>query len=393
MTNPDKSVRRALIVTGEASGDLHGAKLIQAAREIDPGLSFFGVGGKRMAAAGCEILIPAEELAVMGVVEVLARFAVIRRAFRSLSKVLQGEERPDLVILIDYPGFNLRLAKIAKAAGVPVLYYISPKVWAWRKGRIHTIAQRVDTLAVIFPFEPEIYQGLGLNVEYVGNPLLDELGSSCDRAAYLRRHGLDPARPVVGLFPGSRQNELKYIFATLVESAQRLRQTRPELQFLLPVAPSLSKAELQQRLSGSHLPVVLVEDNIYDTAGACDTVICVSGTVTLQIALAGTPMVIIYKAAPLSYAIGKRLVRIEHFGLPNIVAGRGIVRELLQDGANPEAISAEILRLLDDQSYNRDQRKGLESVRQRMGAPGCSARVARIASAMSRGQKPQKEQP
>lgn len=393
MTNPDQSVRRALIVTGEASGDLHGANLIQAAREIDPNLKFFGVGGTRMAAAGCEILIPAEELAVMGVVEVLARFSVIRRAFRRLTKVLQGEERPDLVILIDYPGFNLRLAKVAKAAGVPVLYYISPKVWAWRKGRIHTIAQRVDTLAVIFPFEPEIYQGLGLNVEYVGNPLLDELGSSCDRAAYLRRHGLDPARPVVGLFPGSRQNELKYIFATLVESAQRLRQTRPELQFLLPVAPSLSKAELQQRLSGSHLPVVLVEDNIYDTAGACDTVISVSGTVTLQIALAGTPMVIIYKAAPMSYAIGKRLVRIEHFGLPNIVAGRGIVRELLQDGANPEAISAEILRLLDDQSYNRDQRKGLESVRQRMGAPGCSARVARIASAMSRGQKPQKEQP
>lgn len=393
MTNPDHSERRALIVTGEASGDLHGAKLIQAALELDLNLKFFGVGGKRMAAAGCEILIPAEDLAVMGVVEVLARFAVIRKAFRSLTKILQGEERPDLVILIDYPGFNLRLAKVAKAAGVPVLYYISPKVWAWRKGRIHTIAERVDTLAVIFPFEPEIYQGLGLNVEYVGNPLLDEQGSSCDRGAYLHRHGLDPTRPVVGLFPGSRQNELKYIFATLVESAARLRQARPELQFLLPVAPSLSKAELQQRLSGSNLPVVLVEDNIYDTAAACDAIISVSGTVTLQIALAGTPMVIIYKAAPLSYAIGKRLVRIEHFGLPNIVAGRGIVRELLQDGANPEAISSEILRLLEDQSYNRDQRKGLESVRQRMGTPGCSARVARIASAMSRGPMPQKEQP
>lgn len=393
MPDHHQTKRRALIVTGEASGDLHGANLIQATREFDPELGFFGVGGKRMAAAGCEILIPADQLAVMGVVEVLARFAVIRRAFRTLTRVLQSQNPPDLVILIDYPGFNLRLAKVAKAAGVPVLYYISPKVWAWRRGRIHTIAQRVDKLAVIFPFEPQIYQGLGLDVEYVGNPLLDELGSRCDRSAYLQRHGLDPGRPVIGLFPGSRQNELKYIFTTLVASAQRLRQARPDLQFLLPVAPSLSLSELQQRLAGSQLPVVLVEDNIYETAGACDAIISVSGTVTLQIALAGTPLVIIYKAAPLTYALGKRLVKIEHFGLPNIVAGQGIVRELLQDDAHPEAISGEILRLLQDDSYNRAQRKGLALVRQRMGAPGCSARVARIASAMSRGARPGKEQP
>lgn len=392
MTTQNPSLRRALIVTGEASGDLHGAKLIQAAGQIDPELKFFGVGGKRMAEAGCEILIPADQLAVMGVVEVVARFAVIRQAFRTLVKVLQGERRPDLVILIDYPGFNLRLAKAAKAAGVPVLYFISPKVWAWRRGRIHTIARRVDKLAVIFPFEPEIYQGLGLDVEYVGNPLLDEQGSAGDLSRYLRRHGLDPARPVVGLFPGSRNNELKYIFATLIASAQRLQQARPDLQFLLPVAPSLSLADLRQRLSGANLPVVLVEDNIYDTAAACDAVISVSGTVTLQIALADTPMVIIYKAAPLTYAIGKRLVKVEHFGLPNIVAGQGIVRELLQEAANPEAISTEILRLLQDADYNRTQRNGLELMRQRMGAPGCSARVARIASVMSRGQRPRKDQ-
>lgn len=392
MTTQNTSSRRALIVTGEASGDLHGAKLIQAARQLDPDLKFFGVGGKRMAEAGCEILIPADELAVMGVVEVIARFAVIRRAFRTLVKELQGERRPDLVILIDYPGFNLRLAKEAKAAGVPVLYFISPKVWAWRRGRIHTIAQRVDKLAVIFPFEPEIYQGLGLDVEYVGNPLLDEQGSGCDRASYLQRHGLDPSRPVVGLFPGSRNNELKYIFATLVASAEQLRQARPDLQFLLPVASSLSMEDLRQRLPGSNLPVVLVEDNIYDTAGACDAIVSVSGTVTLQIALAGTPMVIIYKAAPLTYALGKRLVKVEHFGLPNIVAGKGIVRELLQDAASPGAISAEILRLLQDADYNREQRNGLELMRQRMGAPGCSARVARIASDMSRGQKSRKGQ-
>lgn len=379
--------RRALIVTGEASGDLHGANLIRAARDVDPGLSFFGIGGRRMRAAGCEIVFPAEELAVMGLVEVLGRLPVIRRAFRRLQGLLHGPQRPDVVILIDYPGFNLRFAREAKRAGIPVLYFIGPKVWAWKRGRVRTVAERVDKLAVIFPFEPPLYAGLGLDVEYVGNPLLDEYHRNRDRESFLREVGLDPETAVVGLFPGSRRSEIRYMFDTLLESARLLIEQGTAKQFLLPVAPTFDRGELEQRVAAAGLPVTLVEENIYDVAGACNAILCVSGTVTLQAALAGTPLAILYKGAALTYAVGRRLVKIPHFGLPNIVAGHEVAREFLQDAASPEALAAEIRRLLEDGSYRRRAFAGLAEVRERLGTPGCSRRVAEIAAALSQKQK------
>jgi lipid-A-disaccharide synthase len=384
LLTPHRSKRFALIVTGEASGDLHGANLIRASREIDPGLSFFGVGGRRMAAEGCEILIAGEELAVMGLVEVIGHFPVILRAFNRLKALMRGPDRPDVLILIDFPDFNLRLAREAKKAGVPVLYYVSPQVWAWRRGRVHKIARVVDRLAAIFPFEPEFYKGLNIEVEYVGNPLLDELRVEQSRDEFLRAYGLDPDRPVVGLFPGSRRNELHYNFDTIVAAAQQIRARIPEVQFLLPVAASLQPAAIRERLDGVTLNVALTEESIYDTANACDAIITVSGTVTLQIALVGTPMAILYKMAPLTYAIGKHLVKVPHIGLANIVAGQGVVREFIQDQATPGAIAEEIVRILEDNAYNRGIRDGLGQVQTRMGEQGCSARVARMASAMSR---------
>jgi lipid-A-disaccharide synthase len=384
LLTPHRSKRFALIVTGEASGDLHGANLIRASREIDPGLSFFGVGGRRMAAEGCEILIAGEELAVMGLVEVIGHFPVILRAFNRLKALMRGPDRPDVLILIDFPDFNLRLAREAKKAGVPVLYYVSPQVWAWRRGRVHKIARVVDRLAAIFPFEPEFYKGLNIEVEYVGNPLLDEVRVEQSRDEFLRAYGLDPDRPVVGLFPGSRRNELHYNFDTIVAAAQQIRARIPEVQFLLPVAASLQPAAIRERLDGVTLNVALTEESIYDTANACDAIITVSGTVTLQIALVGTPMAILYKMAPLTYAIGKHLVKVPHIGLANIVAGQGVVREFIQDQATPGAIAEEIVRILEDNAYNRGIRDGLGQVQTRMGEQGCSARVARMASAMSR---------
>ena len=373
---------RVMIVTGEASGDLHGANLIRAAREIDPRLSFFGVGGSRMAAEGCELLFAGEELAVMGLVEVLGHFPAIYKAFCALRDLLRGPQRPDLLILIDFPEFNLRLARQAKKAGVPVLYYVSPQVWAWRRGRVKKIARVVDRLAAVFPFEPELYKGQDIVAEYVGHPLVADMRVTIEPTEYRRQHGLDLDRPVVGLFPGSRRSELKYIFGTILDTARHLLQSRPDVQFLLPVAPSLDPAFFQEQIAAADLPVTLVQDNIYDTAQACDAVVSVSGTVTLQIALVGTPLAIIYKMNPLTFAIGKRLVKVPFIGLVNIVAGRQVVREFIQEQATPEAIAAEVTHILDDLEYAALMRKGLAEVKAKMGGPGCSEKVAQMASDM-----------
>ncbi len=372
-----------MIVAGESSGDLHGSNLLLAARDIAPEQQYFGVGGERMKAAGCEIIFPSDELSVMGLVEVFAQLPRLMARFRQLKKVLQGAERPDLLVLIDFPGFNLRLAKVAKQLGIPVLYYISPKVWAWRSGRAKIIAERVDRLALIFPFEPQLYTLYGVQAEYVGNPLLDEFSLNQPTGALRSQFVCMPEDQLVGIFPGSRQGELNAIFPTLLETARQLLKTRPKLKFLLPVAPSLSMESFREQLRDSGLPITLVEKNIYEVAAACDAVLCVSGTVTLQIALVGTPMTIVYKMSPLSYAVAKRVVRIESVGLANIVAGKKIVREFIQDAANPHALSAEILRLLDDHDYARRMRVELAKVRDLMGEPGCSKKVAQMVSEMT----------
>lgn len=381
-----------MIVTGEASGDLHGANLIRAAREIDPDLDFFGVGGKLMKEAGCDLLIAGEDLAVMGLVEIIGHFPTIYRAFNRLKGILHGKDRPDVLILIDFPDFNLRLARQAKMAGIPVLYYVSPQVWAWRRGRVKKIARVVDRLAAIFPFEPEFYRGQDIEVEYVGHPLLDEIFIGKERNEFLASLQVKPDGPVVGLFPGSRRNELKYNLDTILESAERIRAARPDAHFLMPVASGIDPGLLRTRLAGRDLPVVLVETEIYDVINACDAIITVSGTVTLQIALVGTPMAVIYKMAPLTYLIGKRLVKVPHIGLVNIVAEKRLAREFIQDEADSENIAGEILRILEDKAYGRRLRDGLEEVRRKMGKPGCSQRVARMVSEMSRRDRQESSQ-
>lgn len=377
--------RKALIVTGEASGDLHGANLIRAAAAIDPDLAFAGVGGSRMQEAGCEILIPGESISVMGLVEVIGHFPVLYRAFQRLKGILHGADRPDVLICIDFPDFNLRLAREAKRVGIPVLYYVSPQVWAWRRGRVKKIARLVDRLASILPFEPEYYRGLDIEVEYVGNPLLDEAQVRQGRDAFRAEQGLIGEGPVLGLFPGSRRNELRYNLETILATAAAVLREEPGARFLLPIAPSLGRQLIAERLSGSALPVTLIEESIYDVANACDAVLCVSGTVTLQVALVGTPLAILYKMAPLTYAIGRRLVKVPFIGLVNIVAGESVAREFIQHEATPENLSAELLRLLRDGDYAARMREQLSRVRERMGEPGCSGRVALMASEMSRG--------
>jgi lipid-A-disaccharide synthase len=378
-----------MVVTGEASGDLHGANLIRAARALDPDLSFFGVGGKGMAAAGCEIIIPGKTISVMGIVEVLGHFPIIWRTFQRLKAILQGAERPDLLILIDFPDFNLRLAAVAKALGIPVLYYVSPQVWAWRRGRVKSIARVVDRLAAILPFEPPLYAGLDIDVDYVGNPLTDQVEISEERAPFLQRLGIDPASPVVGLFPGSRETELRYNLPTLLATARIIQRAHPQVHFLVPAASTLGTERLRAALAaagGADLPLTVVAESVYNVANAAAAVLAVSGTVTLQVALVGTPLLLIYRVAPLTYAIGRHLIKVPFIGLPNIIAGQEVAREFVQEAADPQVLGAELNTILADPAHAAALRQGLALVKEKIGPGGCSQRVAQMAIEMSRGQ-------
>ena len=373
----DKQPRRIMIVAGEASGDIYGADLAREAFKLDRNLQFFGIGGARMREAGVEILVDSAEMAVVGLVEVIKHFDVIASAFLKLKKILL-HDRPDLLILIDYPGFNLRLAKLARKAGVRILYYISPQIWAWRQGRIKKIARIIDHMAVILPFEAPFYERAGVPVTFIGHPMIDMVNVVLDHDCAAESFGLDRSRKIVGLFPGSRRSEIERMLPVIVESAVLLKQRLPDIQFVLPLASTLRPEDIATRFRAADLDVIITSERIHDMIRACDAIISVSGTVTLEIALVGTPMVIIYKLAPLTYQLAKRLIKVDNIGLCNIVAGETVVRELIQDEAGPNNIASEIGRILCDASYRATIRSRLATVRAKLGCGGASANVARL---------------
>jgi lipid-A-disaccharide synthase len=373
--------KRIMIIAGEASGDLHGANLVREALKSDSSLSFFGIGGPKMRDSGVQTLVDASEMAVVGLVEVISHFPVIFHAFKTMKRILDYEP-PDLLILIDYPDFNLRLAKVAKRAKVKVLYYISPQVWAWRVGRVKKIGRLVDRMAVVFPFEVPFYQKEGIPVTFVGHPLVDTVNPTLCRDEAQRRFSLDPARKTIGLFPGSRRQEIRNLFPVILESAELLKKRFPDVQFILPVASSLKREDLEPALNSSGLKVTVVEGMGYDVMQVCDAAITVSGTVTLELAMIGVPMVIIYKVSPLTYMIGKHLIRVDHIGICNIVAGERMVQELIQHEAEAIMIEDEIARILTDSEYANSIRVKLGRVKNVLGKGGSSAVVARIALEM-----------
>lgn len=378
-TPPDTPLppRRIMIVAGEASGDIYGADLVREALLLNHGLHFFGIGGARMREVGVTTLVDSADMAVMGLIEVFKHFGVISSAFFKLKRILL-EDPPELLILIDYPGFNLRLAKAAKKAGVKVLYYISPKVWAWKAGRIKAIAATVNQMAVIFPFEVPLYEKSGVPVTFVGHPMLDLVNVSMNREDAAASFGLDPSRKIIGLFPGSRKSEIERILPAILAAAELLQKRFQNLQFVLPLASTLNEGDLLPHLKRSGITPVVTSQRIHDLIRACDAVISVSGTVTLEIALIGTPMVIIYKLAPLTFQVAKRLVHIEHVGLCNIVAGEMIVKELLQENANPEEIATEIETILENVAYETDMRAKLATIQVKLGGGGASRKVATL---------------
>lgn len=372
-----------MLVAGETSGDLHTANLVRALREINPQVRFTGMGSHYMREAGVELLVDSASLAVVGIVEVLAHFSDIKAAMRTLREALY-KRRPDLLILVDYPEFNLRLAASAKQAGVKVLYYISPQIWAWRPGRVHKIRKLVDMMAVVFPFEVPIYESAHVPVRYTGHPLVDEAHCELTSEQAKQRFGLDPGENVVGLFPGSRRSEIKRLMSVIVDTARLLRRRFPKLQFILPLAPGLRRDEIEPWLQ--EINVCFVENAIYDVIQSCDAIVTASGTATLQIALLEKPMAIIYRVAPLSYWLGRWLISVRHVGLVNIVLEDAAVKEFLQHNAKPQFISAEIGRLLTDGDYREDMRRKLGKTKAKLGKGGGSQRVARLADQMIKGE-------
>ncbi|MDY0301690.1 MAG: lipid-A-disaccharide synthase [Trichlorobacter sp.] len=372
------SPARVMIVAGEASGDIYGAGLVRAVHRQNPAIGFSGIGGARMREASVETLVDVADMAVVGLVEVLKQFRVIASAFTLLKKILL-DNPPQLLILIDYPGFNLRLAKVAKKAGVPVLYYISPQIWAWRQGRVYKIKKLVDHMAVTLPFELPLYQRAGVPASFVGHPMAGRVVVDKSKEQAAVSFGLDPARKIVGLFPGSRKSEISRLLPTIIAAADLLLQRFPNLQFVLPLASTLNEADLAPYLAtNNRLQLKITRERIHDLARACDAVISVSGTVTLEVALVGTPLLVIYKLSPLTFQLAKRLVKVEHIGLCNIVAGETVAKELIQDNASPQNIASEIENLLTNEQYAQHSRHKLSLVSERLGNGGTDEKMAQL---------------
>ena len=369
--------KKVMMVAGEASGDLHGAHLLEALCKIDPHVQCFGMGGDALHRAGMTLVYHHRSFSVVGITEVFLKLRVILKALRELKQSLD-RERPDLVILVDFPDFNFRLAKAAHKRGIPVLYYISPQVWAWRPGRVKLISKWVRKMVVFFPFEVPIYRAAGVDVEWVGHPLLDIVRPSLSRKEALQKFNLSPDRPIVALLPGSRESEIEKLLSILLASAEILQREIPTLQFVIPLASGMSREVLSPWVRESPIPVKVVEGLTYDVMNVADLLITASGTATLEGAILGRPMVIIYRVSPLSYWIGRMLVRVDHIGMVNLVAGKGLMPELLQKDANPERIAAESLPILKDPDLRRQMMEGTEEVRRNLGEPGAVGRAASI---------------
>jgi lipid-A-disaccharide synthase len=375
------ALKKILMVTGETSGDLHGAHLVEAIHQIDPEVQFFGVGGENLERKGMKLLYHSQSLSVVGITEALSKLRTILKALKALKESLDREQ-PNLIILIDFPDFNLRLAKIARRKGIPVLYYISPQVWAWRRGRVKLIAERVKKMVVFFPFEVPLYKAAGVDVEWVGHPLLDIVKPALSKEAAFQKFGLDPRRRTIGLLPGSRIHEVERLLPPLLGSTHVLQKEIPDLQFVIPLAPGFTEASLSPWVKNSPVAVKLIEGGTYDVMNISELLILASGTATLEGAILGKPMIIIYKVSLFSSWVGRAMIQVNHIGLVNLVAGKGIAPELIQKDVNPKRICEEALRILKDSVLQQKMVESLREVRQRLGNPGAAQRAARIVMSM-----------
>jgi lipid-A-disaccharide synthase len=363
-----------LVIAGEDSGDLHGAELLRELKARRPGLRIIGVGGPRMTPFLDRKLADVKDLAVVGFVEVIRHLPRLNHLFKQILAAAR-EEDIAAALLIDYPGFNLRLAKALRKQqpAVKLHQYVCPQVWAWKKGRIPELGTVLDTLYCLFDFEPALFKGFPVDARFVGHPLVELVQPECDRGTFFTETGLDPAKPLVALLPGSRLGEIERLLPPMAELARRWRTLRPEVQWVLPVAPTLEPAFVRAHLGEA--PVLLVQDRTYAARAYADAALVASGTATLETALLGTPFAIVYKLNALTFQIARRIVKVPYFGLANVVAGREVAIELLQDEVNAERLGLELARLLEPETA-RHVRADLGAVRGHLGEPGAAGRVA-----------------
>lgn len=369
------SAPQILVVTGEASGDAHAAELVAALQARRPDFRFFGMGGSRLAARGVELLYGAHEVSVMGITEVLPKIPRILQVMRGIAAAA-AERRPACAILVDIPDFNLRLAAKLKALGVPVAYYVSPMIWAWRRGRVKTIRKRVDRMLCILPFEEDFYRDSGVDARYVGSPVVEQVPAPASTTTFRQRLGLPVEAPTLALLPGSRMSEIRRLLPTLVSAAKQLSAERPGLQIVVPVAPTIPREEITSRFEGSGLSPRLVDGRAPEVVGASDAAIVASGTAVLEAGLMQRPLVVVYRVSLITYLVGRLMLKVAHVALVNLLAGRRLVPELLQGEMTPERIAAEIRRVWDPGPPREEMLRGLEEVRGRLGGPGAAERAA-----------------
>jgi lipid-A-disaccharide synthase len=369
------------IIAGEASGDQHGAKLVEAMRKRNSALFFCGIGGPALRQAGVRILVDASELTVVGITEVFSKLPGILKGMGIIKKLLKSL-KPDLLILIDFPDFNLHLAAAAKKTGIPVLYYISPQIWAWRRGRVKRIGRLVDHMAVILPFEQQFYTDNNVAATFVGHPLLDTILPAADQVFAPGVEG----QTTIGLVPGSRDNEITRHLPVMLAAADILKDRLKHAKFIISHAPSVERRQIEGIVAEHpcRLDVEIISDGVETVFARSDVIVAASGTVTLQAAIHGTPMVIIYKVSPISFMMARALVRVPNIGLVNLVAGKQLVPEFVQDAAGAQNISAALVDMLADRVQLNDLKKQLFALRQVMGGAGASDRVAQLALGMLR---------
>ena len=365
---------RLLISAGEASGDLHGADLARALQAQAPGIQLFGMGGTMMEAAGVEVLFNPTSLSTVGITEALRTVNVFRRVLALLSEAMD-ERRPDGVVCIDFPGFNLRLAALAHRKGIPVLYYFSPSAWAWGRGRADRLARLGATILAVFPFEAEVYRQAGARVVFVGHPLLDRVHPSAGREEIRAELGVGPGQELIGLLPGSRRQELNQLLVPMLAAARIIAERRPGVKFVLPMAYTLRRDEVDRLVRAGGVPVTVLEGRTLDVLHAADAAIISMGTATLEAALMGLPHVACYRVSGLTYWLIRRLVKIPYFAMPNIVLGRQAVPEVIQDQVTGENLARELLALLKPERHAA-VREQLRQVRVQLGEGGAVARAA-----------------